>query len=772
MVDRVINIRVVTGPAVGSVRNLEQALRSLDTAAIGVQSRLNGVFNQGFRGATPVVAGFNRTLDRTRQTIGGFSVPVLGLNTALGGTRRGFLGAGQAAQESGGQFTGLERTMRRLLVTTGAIAVTFRGLQFLFGSLDEFNELQNRLRLVTDGQEELNSATRDLFAISRDTRTAFSATATVYSRTALAAKDLNLENERLLRFTRSINQAAILSGAGEQERRAGLIQLSQGIASNTLRGDELRSVLENIPLVADVIAQSLGATRGELRELAREGQLTAEVILNAFEEAGPQLERQFGNTVPTLSQAVTDLGTAWTEFISGVDNNIGATRGLATVITFLANNVGLLTTAFVGLAGVIALSFSGTILRGLGIRFGFLATRIAATATAVGALTATLLRNPFTAIAVALTGVIATVIEWREELGLANRQHREAVDSGFAWNERVMELTESTGSYSQALREVNEQIRTRIQLENLARQDPNAGFDEVTEGLEASVSTPTSRVPGLNALDTFRNNLDNVNDTTRQLGETFQNQQDVARARIRQIDSDSFRGARIDALVNRRALTRAPREEEDPELPTRPGFASDFSFGNIAESFTEQTLRIQRLEREAFEEQQRLLEERTRALGEFYQNSVFAPLEQGFSNFVSGVESSLTDALRQIGAEILQNLGRQALSNASTSVIGGLLGTGAGAGFANFFVPGAQAGGTFRVRGAPGVDSNLLRVSRGEEVTVRNLDQQRQDRERAEGNRGRPIVIQLGADNLRPLFADEVRAQIREERAQPRRRGR
>ena len=820
--DRTINIRVVTGPAVGSVRNLEQALRSLDTAAIGVQSRLNSVFAQGFGAATPAINNFSRSARQATQTIGGLQVPVLGLASALPRTTTGFQRAGQAAQQSQGQFSGLERTMRRLLVTTGAIAVTFRGLQILFGSLEEFNELQNRLRLVTEGQQELNDVTRELFDISRDTRTAFSATATVYSRTALAAKDLNFENERLLRFTRSINQAAILSGAGEQERRAGLIQLSQGIASNTLRGDELRSVLENIPLVADIIANSLGATRGELRELAREGELTAEVILNAFERFAPQLEQQFGATVPTLGQAVTNLQNAWLELTSAIDGVINVTGGLVSVIGFVERNivsltvaVGLLGLAFTPLLGRIALQNSVTAL-------GALNRGLIATTVTTQAFTRALLRNPFTALATGIAILAASYVDLGDDAS-------DAADSVEDAENRMRLAREgpfaATGDESTAQRLAFEaQVAavdaataasgfTVTRFEDTVRGSLNRNTDEWDNWANRTTDNiglvTTAMLDAQNAFSRFNQSLTadggrnrreflrSLQADTEEIDPEAAREDFDARQRLRRRSLDQlfeerdvlqqrqFIGTEEDRAEDRLQLARVIdaianftpdfqealdqfREDGLEALGSderRPGFTTRFGFGNIAESAGEFLLREQ-------ENTRTVQEETAREIRDFYANDVFAPLQEGFINFINTTESSLTDSLRNIGIAILENIGSQALARGGGLLANALGGTEIGAGFASFIgIPGAQTGGTFRVRGAPGIDNNLLRVSRDEELTVRNIEQQRQEREQGTGVVVNP-VIQIGGDDLRPLIAGEVRATIRNESRHRRRIGR
>ena len=98
--------------------------------------------------------------------------------------------------------------------------------------------------------------------IANATRSDFEATSELYARLANSSKELGVGQEQLLKFTKILNQAIVLSGASAEEAAGGIRQLAQGMASGTLRGDELNSVMENFPKVADIIAQGLGVTRG------------------------------------------------------------------------------------------------------------------------------------------------------------------------------------------------------------------------------------------------------------------------------------------------------------------------------------------------------------------------------------------------------------------------------------------------------------------------------------------------------------------------------
>lgn len=198
---------------------------------------------------------------------------------------------------------------------------------------DTFQNLQNRLRVVTETETQLRDVTEQLFAVSQRTRSSFESSVELYSRLAISSKELGVNQQQLVQFTESLNQAIILSGASAQEANAGLIQLSQGIASGTLRGDELRSVLEQLPVVADVIAKELGVTRGELRELGFQGKITAQDIIIAFQSSRNELQERFGKTVPTINQALQVLRNS---LVRAAETDLG---GLTDAIVGLADKI-------------------------------------------------------------------------------------------------------------------------------------------------------------------------------------------------------------------------------------------------------------------------------------------------------------------------------------------------------------------------------------------------------------------------------------------------
>lgn len=214
------------------------------------------------------------------------------------GSKAGGLGLGGAAGKLG--------------IAVGTAAMAREALQLT----NAYQSLQNRLRTVATDQGNLNSLMEKTREIANASRQDWTATTEGFTRLFHATKELGMSQDQVLTLTDRLNKAIVLSGASSQEAHAGLIQLSQGMASGALRGDELRSVLEQLPAVADVIAKGLGVTRGQLRSLGEQGKITTSVIIDAFNKAGSEIDANFGKTVPTLSQQ-------WTVFKNELTNAIG-----------------------------------------------------------------------------------------------------------------------------------------------------------------------------------------------------------------------------------------------------------------------------------------------------------------------------------------------------------------------------------------------------------------------------------------------------------------
>lgn len=261
---------------------------------------------------------------------------------ALAGLQRDFQRVGQSAQQAGqrGDFGRLERNVGGAITQVrgliGAIA-GLAGVMKLIGKADELNSLNARLKLATSSTEEFTRAQAELFAMAQRTRSSLGETVRLYSSISQAVKEAGVGQNVLLGVVETINQAVQLSGASAQAAEAALVQLGQGLASGTLRGEELNSILEQTPALADAIAKGMGITRGELRKYGEEGKITAQAVIESLQRQREEVARQFAQLPVTVGQATTQLGNASLQLLGTFDQTSGATAGLAKAISGLAD---------------------------------------------------------------------------------------------------------------------------------------------------------------------------------------------------------------------------------------------------------------------------------------------------------------------------------------------------------------------------------------------------------------------------------------------------
>lgn len=228
-----------------------------------------------------------------------------------------------------------EKGLLSLNKVIGALSLTALTSQ-LVKYADEFTNINNRLRLVTNGTEELTQAQKELFKISQDTRVSFSSSAELYSKLKTSTDNLNISQERLLKITQTINKAGLLGGGSVESVNAALVQLGQGLASGTLRGDELNSVLENTPRLARAIAEGMNVPLGKIRELAGEGKITAETIIKALESQGIAIDKEFEKVGATIGQAMQTVSNSILFAVGTLDEGTGASKSFADSIMSLS----------------------------------------------------------------------------------------------------------------------------------------------------------------------------------------------------------------------------------------------------------------------------------------------------------------------------------------------------------------------------------------------------------------------------------------------------
>ena len=226
---------------------------------------------------------------------------------------------------------------------------------------DAWATVNNKLSNSVRPTEQLADVTQRVFDVTQSTRSSLDATATLYARLERGTRQYNTSAADLAKLTTIINQGFVVSGATAQEAENAIIQLSQGIASGVLRGEEFNSVAELGSRLMVALADSLGVGIGELRAMAAQGKLTTDVVVNGLLSQGAVIGAEFANTTTTISQALQVAGNNVTKFF-GENSTVktGAAFFNDSVIA-ASENIGILSGALVAVAAVMGSRYVGAL---------------------------------------------------------------------------------------------------------------------------------------------------------------------------------------------------------------------------------------------------------------------------------------------------------------------------------------------------------------------------------------------------------------------------
>ncbi|WP_420553972.1 tape measure protein [Neptuniibacter marinus] len=219
---------------------------------------------------------------------------------------------------------------------TLTIAAGF-GLNEIISSADAWTAYQNRLRLVTDTQLGLQIASKDVYEIARETSQQLDSTAAVYQRFAQNADRLNISQKETAELTETVSKAIAVSGGSAASSEAALVQFGQALASGVLRGEEFNSVSEQAPALLLAIADGLDVDIGKLREMAAEGELTADKLVEALQKSKDAVDTQFDGRVKIVAQGATELNEAFTRLVGTMSTTNGMSATLAGSLTAIAD---------------------------------------------------------------------------------------------------------------------------------------------------------------------------------------------------------------------------------------------------------------------------------------------------------------------------------------------------------------------------------------------------------------------------------------------------
>lgn len=226
---------------------------------------------------------------------------------------------------------------------------------------DMSNKLSNAVRDSVPPFETLADVTNRVFDIAQKTRSGLDATATLYARLERSTRSYGVSVEDLTRLTTIINQGFVVSGASAEEASNAIIQLAQGMASGALRGDEFNSVNEQGNRLMIALADSLGVGIGELRNMAAQGKLTTDVIVNGLLSQGDSIGREFAKTTSTISQSLEIAGNNVARFFGENATVKTGVKIFSDSVILASENIQALGTALTVVAGIMGSRYVGAL---------------------------------------------------------------------------------------------------------------------------------------------------------------------------------------------------------------------------------------------------------------------------------------------------------------------------------------------------------------------------------------------------------------------------
>lgn len=231
--------------------------------------------------------------------------------------------------EKGLTFAGISGSLKGGAASIGGLLAADKIKNYA----DAWTEAGNKIAAASTVSGRSARSLDDINKIATDTRSGITETTDLYAKLLRSTKDVAKSEQEVATATEVVNKAFKAGGASASEQAAGVLQLSQALSSGVLQGDELRSLRENAPLIAQAIANEFQTTIGGLKQLGADGKLTVDRVFKAILDAKPLIDRAYGSTNATIAEGITLVNNSLTAFVgklsevSGVGGEVGRFLG-------------------------------------------------------------------------------------------------------------------------------------------------------------------------------------------------------------------------------------------------------------------------------------------------------------------------------------------------------------------------------------------------------------------------------------------------------------
>ena len=213
------------------------------------------------------------------------------------------------------------------------------GIREINNYADAWVRTTNRIRLHTDSLETLTAIQEELYQSSQRVSVSYETSVALFDKLSSSGKRLGLSFRDVLDITELVNKTISISGASTEAASRAIFQLGQALSIGTLYAEEFNSILENLPRLANVIADGTGKTVGEIKRAGPEAKVTAEQIIKAIKDQADEINRDFSNAQANIGSSFQRLQNSTLQFVGKLDEASGITSLFAEAITSLSNSL-------------------------------------------------------------------------------------------------------------------------------------------------------------------------------------------------------------------------------------------------------------------------------------------------------------------------------------------------------------------------------------------------------------------------------------------------
>lgn len=258
-------------------------------------------------------------------------------------------GSARNAGDSFGYAAGKAGLFKSILAGNIIGNVIMRGLDSIAGSIsgavalaDEYTSLNARLALVAGSQSNVAALNDMIYESAQRARDGYMDMAKAVASLSVNARDAFPDPRKTVQFMEGMQKLFVIGGASKENQQFAMLQLQQSLASGRLQGDEFRSITENAPILQDMIAKTMKVSRGELKQLSAQGEITADIIKRAIFENMDEINDKFESMPKRWSDHFTDFKNVVLKSFAPIAdriNRLANSEGVRSMFSMLKNGI-------------------------------------------------------------------------------------------------------------------------------------------------------------------------------------------------------------------------------------------------------------------------------------------------------------------------------------------------------------------------------------------------------------------------------------------------